>query len=98
MSCLKVPPWNISLNASARRLGLVSVQPQPAQDSDCWVIVGDQASRIVVEAARVEQACCMSVHSHGEVLDVTNFLADHPGGKKSIMMFAGKDATEECLG
>ena len=40
----------------------------------------------------------MSVHSHGEVLDVTNFLADHPGGKKSIMMFAGKDATEECLG
>ncbi|CAE6968012.1 unnamed protein product [Symbiodinium natans] len=41
------------------------------QDSDCWVIVGDQ------------------------VLDVTNFLADHPGGKKSIMMFAGKDATEE---
>ena len=30
-----------------------------------------------------------------QVLDVTNFLADHPGGKKSIMMFAGKDATEE---
>eukprot|EP00439_Symbiodinium_sp_Y106_P045117 s4546_g5.t1 len=31
----------------------------------------------------------------GKVLDVTAFLSDHPGGKKSIMMFAGKDATEE---
>merc|ERR1712186_163754 len=41
------------------------------QESDCWVIVGDQ------------------------VYDVTNFLKDHPGGKKSIMLFAGKDATEE---
>merc|ERR1712039_552408 len=30
-----------------------------------------------------------------EVYDVTNFLADHPGGKKAIMLFAGKDATEE---
>eukprot|EP00438_Fugacium_kawagutii_P019656 Skav214906 [mRNA] locus=scaffold4992:2772:2975:+ [translate_table: standard] len=30
-----------------------------------------------------------------QVLDVTKFLNDHPGGKKSIMMFAGKDATEE---
>merc|ERR1711976_534670 len=29
------------------------------------------------------------------VYDVTNFLAEHPGGKKAIMLFAGKDATEE---
>eukprot|EP00439_Symbiodinium_sp_Y106_P040398 s4546_g4.t4 len=32
---------------------------------------------------------------HVRVLDVTAFLSEHPGGKKSIMMFAGKDATEE---
>jgi len=30
-----------------------------------------------------------------EVLDVTKFLDDHPGGKKAIMIYAGKDATEE---
>lgn len=32
---------------------------------------------------------------NGEVLDVTKFLPDHPGGKKAILLFAGKDATEE---
>jgi cytochrome b involved in lipid metabolism len=31
----------------------------------------------------------------GEVLDVTKFLEDHPGGAKAIMIYAGKDATEE---
>ena len=32
---------------------------------------------------------------NGQVLDVTNFLPDHPGGKKAILLFAGKDATDE---
>ncbi|KAK1921536.1 FAD binding domain-containing protein [Papiliotrema laurentii] len=31
----------------------------------------------------------------GEVLDVTNFLNDHPGGAKAILLYAGRDATEE---
>merc|ERR1711907_314310 len=30
-----------------------------------------------------------------DVYDVTKFLGDHPGGKKAIMLYAGKDATEE---
>jgi cytochrome b involved in lipid metabolism len=33
----------------------------------------------------------------GKVLDVTNFLPDHPGGKKAILLYAGRDATEEFL-
>ncbi|KAF8303074.1 fumarate reductase [Clavulina sp. PMI_390] len=32
-----------------------------------------------------------------QVLDVTNFLSEHPGGAKAILLFAGKDATEEFL-
>ena len=31
----------------------------------------------------------------GQVLDVTSFLGDHPGGELAILTFAGKDATEE---
>merc|ERR1711981_639475 len=31
----------------------------------------------------------------GEVLDVTKFLKDHPGGELAILTFGGKDATEE---
>ena len=30
-----------------------------------------------------------------EVLDVTKFLPDHPGGELAILTFAGKDATAE---
>lgn len=30
-----------------------------------------------------------------EVYNVTNFLDEHPGGKKAIMLYGGKDATEE---
>ncbi|KAF3769325.1 FMN-linked oxidoreductase [Cryphonectria parasitica EP155] len=32
---------------------------------------------------------------YGNVYDVTDFLAEHPGGSKIILKLAGKDATEE---
>merc|ERR1719145_378928 len=32
---------------------------------------------------------------NGEVLDVTKFLGEHPGGELAILTFAGKDASEE---
>eukprot|EP01112_Ceratiomyxa_fruticulosa_P003102 TRINITY_DN1349_c0_g1_i1.p1 TRINITY_DN1349_c0_g1~~TRINITY_DN1349_c0_g1_i1.p1 ORF type:complete len:924 (-),score=261.66 TRINITY_DN1349_c0_g1_i1:282-3053(-) len=40
-----------------------------------------------------EKDCWVSIN--GQVLDVTHFLKDHPGGKKAIMLFAGRDASEE---
>ncbi|TFK53907.1 Flavocytochrome c [Heliocybe sulcata] len=32
---------------------------------------------------------------NGQVLDVTSFLPEHPGGEKAILLYAGRDATEE---
>jgi predicted heme/steroid binding protein len=46
-----------------------------------------------VASHNTEKDCWVVVN--GQVLDVTKFLPDHPGGKKAIMLFAGKDATEE---
>ncbi|PWN42473.1 putative CYB2-L-lactate dehydrogenase [Ceraceosorus guamensis] len=40
-----------------------------------------------------EESCYVIVH--GQVYDVTEFLPEHPGGKKIILKYAGKDATEE---
>merc|ERR1712170_334610 len=31
----------------------------------------------------------------GQVLNVTDFLSEHPGGELAILTFGGKDATEE---
>ena len=40
-----------------------------------------------------ESDCWVVVNK--QVLDLTTFLPDHPGGKRAILLFAGKDATEE---
>merc|ERR1719447_1889004 len=32
---------------------------------------------------------------NGEVLDVTKFIKEHPGGELAILTFAGRDASEE---
>lgn len=39
------------------------------------------------------ESCWVAIH--GQVYDVTDFLNSHPGGIKSILRWAGKDATEE---
>jgi cytochrome b involved in lipid metabolism len=40
-----------------------------------------------------EQSCWVILGN--KVYDVTKFLDDHPGGKKTILIYAGKDATKE---
>jgi flavocytochrome c len=46
-----------------------------------------------VSKHNTEKDCWIVVNN--QVLDVTNFLNRHPGGKASMMLFAGKDATSE---
>jgi cytochrome b involved in lipid metabolism len=47
------------------------------------------------EVAKHDKEADVWVIVGGEVYDVTKFLPDHPGGKKAILLYAGKDATEE---
>merc|ERR1719482_2290850 len=49
---------------------------------------------MAVVAKHNTKADCWVVVS-GEVLNVTSFLSQHPGGELAIITFAGKDATEE---
>ncbi|KAF4654758.1 hypothetical protein FOL47_009784 [Perkinsus chesapeaki] len=48
----------------------------------------------VAEVARHNNREDCWVIINGEVLDVTGFLPDHPGGEKSILNFAGRDASK----
>ena len=40
-----------------------------------------------------ENDCWVVVN--GKVLDVTDFLQDHPGGKKALLLYGGKDGSGE---
>merc|ERR1711881_746099 len=56
---------------------------------------GDAGGFTMEEVAKhTTKADCWVVVS-GQVLNVTNFLSQHPGGELAIITFAGKDATEE---
>ncbi|CAK9112673.1 Cytochrome b2 [Durusdinium trenchii] len=50
-------------------------------------------SKAELEKHKAADDCWIAIN--GEVYNVTDFLGDHPGGKKAILMYAGKDATAE---
>jgi len=77
-------------------------QSAPAQPE----ISQPKASSPAPEASKLREITASEVAQHktekdcwvivnGQVLDVTTFLKDHPGGKKAIMLYAGRDATAE---
>merc|ERR1719231_222537 len=54
---------------------------------------GGGISMAEVTKHTTKESCWVVVN--GQVLDVTKFLKDHPGGELAILTFGGKDATEE---
>merc|ERR1719440_713763 len=54
---------------------------------------GSGISLAEVAKHNTAQDCWVVVN--GQVLNVTSFLKDHPGGELAIVTFAGKDASEE---
>merc|ERR1712014_14410 len=55
---------------------------------------GDGGMTMAEVAKHTTKTDCWVVVS-GQVLNVTSFLSQHPGGELAILTFAGKDATEE---
>jgi len=54
---------------------------------------GGEFTKEEVAKHNTKEDCWVIVN--GDVLNVTEFLPDHPGGELAILTFAGKDATEE---
>ncbi|KAG6861683.1 hypothetical protein C0995_013252 [Termitomyces sp. Mi166 len=85
------------------RLSAISSQlgsaPSPAAEptSAPATVPGKTASGSysVEEVAKHNKKDDVWVIIDGQVLDVTKFLPDHPGGEKAILLYAGRDATEE---
>ncbi|KAI0258174.1 Flavocytochrome c [Gloeopeniophorella convolvens] len=56
---------------------------------------GNAGAYTLEEVAKHNKKDDIWVVVDGQVLDVTSFLPDHPGGEKAILLYAGRDATEE---
>merc|ERR1719240_1571116 len=70
----------------------------PSKDTAEKRGTGIEALKNVIEMEEVEKHKgkndCWIVYQ-GMVLDVTDYLSKHPGGKRSILVFGGKDCTAD---
>ncbi|RIB03639.1 hypothetical protein C2G38_2122616 [Gigaspora rosea] len=102
---------NLSSATANRRLGpiagqlapyqtIVSVDQQiksqaPAPEKKTDVPTREKKEYTAEEVAKHDKENDCWVIVNGEVLNVTKFFLDHPGNKKAILIYAGKDATEK---
>lgn len=88
-----IVPLEQILNADSGHGGEISTgAPPDVEEAGKAGGMGEYSAEEVAKH-NTENDCWVIVN--GQVLDVTNFLGDHPGGKLAIMTFAGADATEE---
>lgn len=86
------------LGALAGQLALqpTASQTTPSAAAPSGVAPSSAATEFTTaEVAKHNKKDDIWVIVNGQVLDVTSFLPDHPGGEKAILLYAGRDATEE---
>eukprot|EP01102_Stenamoeba_stenopodia_P018286 TRINITY_DN6680_c0_g1_i1.p1 TRINITY_DN6680_c0_g1~~TRINITY_DN6680_c0_g1_i1.p1 ORF type:complete len:647 (-),score=162.21 TRINITY_DN6680_c0_g1_i1:62-1891(-) len=92
--------WDKNTTANATSTSTVSAPSTPAAAPAAAAAPAPPAQNklkeyTVEEVAKHNKESDCWVIVNGQVLDVTHFLKDHPGGKKAILLFAGRDATAE---
>jgi cytochrome b involved in lipid metabolism len=76
------------------RRAAAAIRPEPvAGSSSSSSSSSSKYTREQVAAHNTKDDCWIILHNR--VYDITDFLADHPGGRKAPLLYAGKDATEE---
>ncbi|KAF9219558.1 Flavocytochrome c [Gyrodon lividus] len=87
------------LGALAGQLSLQPAASQPAPAANPSTAPASSSSTAneytAADVAKHNKKDDIWVIVNGQVLDVTSFLPDHPGGEKAILLYAGRDATEE---
>lgn len=97
------------LGPGARRVGVIQAQIDPSPAAPIPTSLPNAPEPAVSKPATPQERkkfTSEEVAKHNKesdcwvivgklVLDVTKFLPDHPGGAKAILLYAGKDATEE---
>lgn len=95
---IEVDDWDsekVTTEVGKLTAGADGAEGQSAKPAETAVAVDANAEYSLEEVAKHkgEKDCWVVVN--GDVLNVTEFLPDHPGGKMAILSFAGRDATEE---
>jgi len=83
-------------NAAANQLSQPTTAPAPSskpEEKKAAPVEMKEYTLNEVAKHNTEQDCWVVIN--GRVLNATSFLPDHPGGKRSILLYAGKDASEE---
>ncbi|KAF7795504.1 hypothetical protein EIP86_006666 [Pleurotus ostreatoroseus] len=80
---------------AAGRLGAVAGHLEPSSSKSSSPEKAGAKTFTKEEVAKHNKKDDCWVIVNGQVLDVTDFLSDHPGGAKAILLYAGRDATEE---
>jgi len=85
--------WNAQPSAASSLVAPAAPAAPPKEQANTVVDRNKEWTLEEVAKHNKEDDCWVIVN--GQVLDVTSFLSEHPGGKKAILLYAGRDATEE---
>jgi len=89
----KYAPWAVIGSLSTGASPVVAAKAAPVAAVAAPAGTGKAYTLEEVSKHNSKTDCWVVLHN--QVLNVTSFLKDHPGGELAILTFAGKDATKE---